>query len=787
MSLSPRCQALRQQMVTDPAICTQRLRYMTESYMETEGQSPEIRRAKALRHILTHMDIRIDDGELFAGNFTSKSRGGAINPELSGQWLLDELDTLSTRPFDKYQPLSQEEIDDLRRYLPYWVGKSGFEHWKEKVPPEIQRLDHIMVPTGGYTENGHHWSHAAAHYEKLLAVGSRAIIREAQEHIDRLDYAADPDAENKRQFWLAAQIAHEGVIEFAHRYAALAAEMAEKETSESRRAELRRIADTCRKVPEFPAETFFEAIQSIWLMYVPIMIEGWGAGPTFGRADQYLYPYYRQDIDAGRITDEEVHDLLCLLFIKMNGGINLQSYVVADGKGGHPTMQSLCVGGITPDGRDAVNKLSYMLLDAEGDVGLGAEDMMVRINRLNPRSYVKHAMETAKKLNGKLKFVADDSSIQSMLYLGVPLERARDYISTGCHNPTVPHYSRNTGAGACNSGLCLELALNDGRGRVVKEQLGPRTGDPRRFQTFEELFDAYETQQKAGLRVQIINKHADFEAFAEYPCVLLSSLYEPCMERGLDSYKGGTAPHITFAVGMIGIPNVADALCALKKLVFEEKKYTMAQVIDALDANFEGYEALLHDIRKAPKFGNDLDEVDLIAKRILSDMSDYVAQFHTHYGAKFATACFAMTTNVMFGRLVGALPDGRLAGQPLSEGGISPYQGRNTSGATATMRSVAKLDQVKLALGSILNMRISEEAVKDDQKMELMTTMLRTFCETGGNLVQFNFASNKVLREAQQHPEKYRDLLVRVATYSAFFVELGKDTQDDIIHRSELD
>ena len=238
---------------------------------------------------------------------------------------------------------------------------------------------------------------------------------------------------------------------------------------------------------------------------------------------------------------------------------------------------------------------------------------------------------------------------------------------------------------------------------------------------------------------------------------------------------------------MIGIPNVADALCAVKKLVFDEKKYTMSDVVDALDANFEGYEALLYDIRRAPKFGNDLDEADLIAKRILSDMGDYVAQFRTHYGAKFATACFAMTTNVMFGRLVGALPDGRLAGQPLSEGGISPYQGRNTSGATATMRSVAKLDQVKLALGSILNMRISEEAVKDDQKMELMTTMLRTFCETGGNLVQFNFASNKVLRDAQQHPEKYRDLLVRVATYSAFFVELGKDTQDDIIHRSELD
>ena len=471
----------------------------------------------------------------------------------------------------------------------------------------------------------------------------------------------------------------------------------------------------------------------------------------------------------------------------MNGGINLQSYVVADGKGGHPTMQSLCVGGITPDGRDAVNELSYLFLSAEGDVGLGAEDMMVRINRLNPNSYVKHALETAKKLGGKLKFVSDDTSIQSMLYLGVPLEKARDYISTGCHNPTVPHYSRNTGGGAMNAGLALELALNNGVGRIRKERLGPETGDPRDFAGFEQLLEAFEIQLKAGLRLQMVNKHADFASFGEYPCVLLSSMYDPCMERGVDDYNGGTAPHITFALGMIGIPNVADALAAVKKVVFEEKKYTMAELVDALDRNFEGYEGLLHQLEKAPKFGNDDDYVDLIAKRILSDAGDYVAQFHTHYGAKFATACFAMTTNVMFGRLVGALPDGRKAGLPLSEGGISPYQGRNISGAPATMRSVAKLDQVKLALGSILNMRIDPDAVKNDEKMDRMVSLLRTFCETGGNLVQFNFASNAMLRAAQKDPDQYRDLLVRVATYSAFFVELGPETQEDIINRNELE
>ena len=786
MALTARAQKLRDRMVTTPAICVERLRYMTESYRQTEGETDRMRRAKALAYILEHMTVRIDEDELFVGNFTSKIRGGAIAPELKGQWLLDELDTLSTRPFDRYEPLSREELDILHEYLPYWRGKAAFEHWQAKVPPEYQRLDHIMVATGGYAENGHHWAHTAADYEKLLRVGSLGLIAEAEEKIAALDYT-DPTAQDRRQFYLAVQVVHRGLIRFALRYAERAERLAAEVSDPVRKAELERISVTCRKVPARPADDLFEAVQSCWLLYGALMIEGWGAGPTLGRADQYLYPFYQKDKAAGRTTDAQVHELFSLIFIKMNGGINLQSYVVADGKGGHPTMQSLCVGGITPDGRDAVNELSYLFLSAEGDVGLGAEDMMVRINRLNPNSYVKHALETAKKLGGKLKFVSDDTSIQSMLYLGVPLEKARDYISTGCHNPTVPHYSRNTGGGAMNAGLALELALNNGVGRIRKERLGPETGDPRDFAGFEQLLEAFEIQLKAGLRLQMVNKHADFASFGEYPCVLLSSMYDPCMERGVDDYNGGTAPHITFALGMIGIPNVADALAAVKKVVFEEKKYTMAELVDALDRNFEGYEGLLHQLEKAPKFGNDDDYVDLIAKRILSDAGDYVAQFHTHYGAKFATACFAMTTNVMFGRLVGALPDGRKAGLPLSEGGISPYQGRNISGAPATMRSVAKLDQVKLALGSILNMRIDPDAVKNDEKMDRMVSLLRTFCETGGNLVQFNFASNAMLRAAQKDPDQYRDLLVRVATYSAFFVELGPETQEDIINRNELE
>ena len=397
MALTARAQKLRDRMVTTPAICVERLRYMTESYRQTEGETDRMRRAKALAYILEHMTVRIDEDELFVGNFTSKIRGGAIAPELKGQWLLDELDTLSTRPFDRYEPLSREELDILHEYLPYWRGKAAFEHWQAKVPPEYQRLDHIMVATGGYAENGHHWAHTAADYEKLLRVGSLGLIAEAEEKIAALDYT-DPTAQDRRQFYLAVQVVHRGLIRFAQRYAELAERLAAEESDPVRKAELERISVTCRKVPARPADDLFEAVQSCWLLYVALMIEGWGAGPTLGRADQYLYPFYQKDKAAGRTTDAQVHELFSLIFIKMNGGINLQSYVVADGKGGHPTMQSLCVGGITPDGRDAVNELSYLFLSAEGDVGLGAEDMMVRINRLNPNSYVKHALETALSL-----------------------------------------------------------------------------------------------------------------------------------------------------------------------------------------------------------------------------------------------------------------------------------------------------------------------------------------------------------------------------------------------------
>ncbi len=477
-----------------------------------------------------------------------------------------------------------------------------------------------------------------------------------------------------------------------------------------------------------------------------------------------------------------------MLLIKLNGAINLQEGFLSVAFSGYPVMQGLTVGGVTKDGRDAVNELTYLFLDAEEEVGLTSEDLVIRINRRNPDRYVQQACRVAKNLHGKLKFVGDEITIQSMLQLGIPIELARDYISTGCHNPTIPAVAHNVSGVIFNYALMVELALNNGVMRLTGERIGPETGDPRTFTSFQQVLDAFETQFEALVQVAFLYKNADMMLFGrETPCPLLSSCFNNCRERGVDLYEVGTYPYAAHTTPLSGLANVGDSLAAVKKVVFDDKKITMAELIDALDHNFAGYEHVKALLDGVPKFGNDEDYVDLILKEVLSRSCDYIARHATYKGRKSTAASVSMTSNIPYGATIGATPDGRHAGEPLAEGGISPHQGRNRSGVTATMNSVAKLDQVKLTNGSILNMRISPDLVKDDAGLRRFSAMVRTFFENGGNLVQFNFTSNQILREAQRHPEQYRDLLVRVATYSSYFVELSPSLQDNIIQRTELE
>ncbi|NTV91016.1 MAG: glycyl radical protein, partial [Clostridiales bacterium] len=444
------------------------------------------------------------------------------------------------------------------------------------------------------------------------------------------------------------------------------------------------------------------------------------------------------------------------------------------------------LGGLTSEGRDAVNDLSYLFLDAEKEVALNSEDIIARIHKKTPDAFVIRGCEVANALSGKVKFHSDETIIQQLMQDGKPIDLARCYGITGCNTPTVPGHSMDAPGGMINLPLILELALNNGVSRITGLKLGIETGDARNFKTYEEVWGAFEKQVKALIPTTLLFRNVDKELFAHYlPIVFQSTLFHNTIPSGLDATDGGTK-YATYAVSLTGAPNVGDSLAAIKKVVFEDKKITMAQLIDALEKNFEGYDNILQMLSAAPKFGNDIDYVDTLVNQVLTMCSNEIGKEKSFKGAVSNCCAGAVTANVPLGFIVGALPDGRKAGKPLSEGGISPYQGRNVCGPTATLMSIAKLDHIKITNGSVLNMRFNPDALREPAKLKKFASLIRTYTESGGFLVQFNIVSADTLRKAQQEPEKYKDLLVRVATYSAYFVELGKELQDDIINRFEF-
>lgn len=781
-----RISRLRQQMLGRPEICIERGYYMTESYKQTEADLPVIQRAKAIAHVVRNISIGIDPDELIVGRSTSKHRGGMLMPEVQWKWYLDELDLFATRSYDKLAPVSDEDKTKMKEFLPWWKGKSMYDKWLAAMPEEALKYnDAGIYITNTGAVSGVHLAHTAVDYETLLHKGLKGVKKEVNDELDNLDIT-DLKNYDKYHYLNAINIVLDATIDFAERYAKLAKQLAAKEKDLKRKAELERIARNCEWVPFNPARDMWEAIQSIWLAYIVLRIEAFGPGIALGRPDQYLYSFYKKDIESGKLTKEQALELISMLLIKVNDAVVLMSSVFAEQLAGFPTITNVTVGGVTDEGKDAVNELSYLILDAEQQVGLTVEEIVVRINKLNPDAFLMKATEVNKALTGKFKFLSDDTAIKQMMVQGKT--HPRDYVVVGCYTPTVVKYAFNTSACMVNLAAMLELALNNGKSRLTGKQLGPKTGDPGKFKAYEDVWEAFTKQINAAVPQGVLARYIDRKILAEWGQVpFQSSLHYGCIQKGLDAMAGGMAPYSAENHGLIGVPNVGDSLAAIKKVVFEDKKITMAQLIDALDKNFKGEARILHLLNKAPKFGNDIDYVDNLVNDALSYTSDVITSYTGFAGTKQVVASSAGTGHLGFGMAVGALPDGRKAGEPLAEGGISPHQGRNVSGATASLRSVAKIDHLKLTGGSVLNMKLNPSEVKDETKMRKFISLLRTYCETGGYLVQFNIVSGDMLKDAQKHPENYKDLLVRVATYSAYFVELSPTLQNDIIARTEFE
>ncbi len=786
MEVSSRVKNLREKVINaTPEVCLERAWLMTESSKETEGQPEVIRRAKALEKILSEMSIGIDDGELIVGKATSKVRGGPLLPEIQWGWYLEEMDTISTRDWDRFAPLTKDYKEKMKQFLPYWKGKSLYDKWQSMCPGNSLKLVNVAVASSAFCSINANLAHFGID-GSVLTKGLTAIKKEVEEELKKLDPASEKDFE-KQLFLKAVSITLESVPHFAKRYSELANSLAFKEKNIGRKVELERIVEICRRVPANPATGFYEALQSLWFLYIALMIEAWGYGIGFGRPDQYLYPFYKNDIEKGILTKEEARELIELLYIKLNAVLTPQGSEAVKTFAGFAIWANITLGGITKDGKDAVNELTYLFLDAEENVRLMSEDLIIRIHKSNPDAYVMRAVEVLRTLRGKFKFVSDEMTTKQLIRDGKPVEYARDYIMAGCVTPTIPGFSHDIPGGLLNLPLMLELALNNGVWRLTGEQIGPKTGDPRKFKSYSELWNAYKQQVEALIPIAVSLRNVDRKLYAEYcPTPFQSAFYPRCIKRGTDVTNGGTVPYASQALMAVGAPNVGDALAAIKKGVFEDKRFSMDRLIAALDKNFASEGEVLHILESCPKYGNDDDYVDSIMCEIVDHFSAEINKYESLPGIVGNAAALALTSNIPLGQIVGALPDGRRAGVPFADGGISPCQGRNISGPTSTLRSVAKINHEKLSGGCVLNMRFNPDALQNESKRKKFSSLIRTFFETGGSFVQFNIVDTETLKDAQRNPIEYRDLLVRVSTYSAYFVELSKELQDDIIARLEV-
>jgi formate C-acetyltransferase len=785
-SYRDRIKRLRNHLVVKPSVSVERGKIWTDSYKETEGREPYFRQALALKQTLEKLTILIDDDELLVGRITEFWRGSMLLPEINIQFLETEMDDIATRPRCTFEPIPKDKQDVIWEMLEYWKQRNLHQMWQNKVPAEMLKYEYNGLLGGAtFCDNGHYLTHVSADYERLVRIGLLGIRKEIEDEIAGLDLLVPEDFE-KLQFLEAALISNKAAADFALRYARLAAEQAMLATDPRRKAELEEIARICAKVPVNPADTYYEAVQSIVFAWTVVNIEGQGNGLCFGRLDQLLYPFYQREKAAGTLTDEFAQILMSMLYIKANGVVNVYNRFTSNIFTGWPQTMNVNVGGIDKNGRDVVNELSYMFLDADLDVALTQNDIVVRVEKKTPSAFVIRAIEVAKALRGKVKFMSDETIIQQLLHDGYALDDARNYVITGCSTVNVPGRSLDTPGTLLNMPLLLEMTLNDGKRRHDGEQLGPKAGDPREFKSFEEIWEAFRRQCEYLFRIAVPLRSADRHMYGKYrPVLFHSCLFNGPLQKGVDMWAGGSF-YARGSFSPSGTPNVADSFAAIKKVVFEDKAITMDELIDALDANFEGHDRTLKLLSDAPKYGNDINYVDDIMNEILMMCVDIITPIPYAGNAKSTVSPAALSANVSLGLDVSALPDGRLAFQPLAEGGVSPYQGRNVSGPIATYRSAARIDNVRLTNGSIFNMRFSPKDLDDRAKLKKFEQMLRTFLEEGGFFVQYNIVDTETLRAAQKNPEEYKDLLVRVATYSAYFVELGEDLQEDIISRLAL-
>ena len=784
--LTPRIEAIRQNYVNaKPQISTQRARIWTESHKATEGKPVAIRRAQAFYDCCDRLEVHIFDGELVVGAIGEFRKCGILTPEFSWLWVDREMDSFATRPQDPYLMTDEQRAFVRKEIFPYWKGKSLEEAFLARLPEDTRK---IGVDTG-ILDNDSKWRQAVGeitpdYQDVLFKKGFGGIIREAQDHISKLD-PTDPKDLEKKDFYESVLLTSKGIIRYANRYAEAADKMAATEKDPVRAAELRQIAANCRRVPENPPESFYEAIQFLWFVQVGGILSENPLSLNPGRFDQYMDPYYEADLQKNAITPDFAQELIDALWLKYSEWVWTISANTADYFAGYNQFQNLTVGGKTREGRDGTNPVTFMALKATEEVKSHQPGLSVRVHADCPKEFLDGVTHLVSKGTGFPAIHSDSVGYQMLINAGYEPDDARDWNNCGC---VVPHYRKTgewTAAVNMNFGSALEYALNEGRSLMTGEKMGLDEKPAGTFASYEEVEDAFYRQFDNLCRHAIILTVEAQRLHVEMvPRPFLSSCIEHCMESGTDLSKGGAKYNIGPVITGIGLAVVANSLAAVKKLVFEDKVCDMATLAKALQADWAGYEDLREQAKAAPKYGNDDDYVDSIAQKLANHFYHEIHQYKDIFGSPFLTAFMGISNYIPMGRVLGATPDGRKGGEPSSEG-VSPFVGTDTSTPLAAMRSTAKLNQEVHSGGTLLNLRLNPELVATKRGQANLGAMVQTLFSLGAFHVQFNCISSETLRDAQAHPENYRDLLVRVAGYSTQFVNLSKSMQDAIIARTE--
>jgi len=782
--LSQRVEQLKQSLLeTVPRLSCERIRCLLESYRETDGEPPVIRRARVLEKLLTEMTLFVDENPI-VGTTTQYRCGMQPFPENACRWMVEEVEASTS--LGTYA-VSPEDRTWLEKAAAYWQDRCRAARttvmFRRNHPDEVDYSDlekalfiNTVVGARGRIN---------IDYGKVLKLGLNGVIKEARRHLESLPVTSI-DAMTKRQFLEGVIISCNAVITFARRYAVLAEKMAAQETNPERRRELKRIQTTCLRVPAEPPRSFHEAIQCFWFVHLASEMEETGDGRSPGRFGQYMFPFYMRDREAGRLTEEDALELLELLFIKFTEiTVFKQKMSFAAGMGN--MFQNISIGGLTEEGDDATNDLEYLLIEAQQRVQLIQPTLSLLYHDRLSDDFLLKAAALVRTGIGMPAFFNNDGMMQGLMAHGMSVEDARDCCIVGCVERATSHRLCSfQAAGGLSMPKLLELALNDGVDPATGKQFGPSTGEATAFKSYEDVEAATRTQMEYFLKLKMEWELTGSAVGAlEMPQPFTSALVDDCIKEGKDMLSGG-ARYEMDGCTPVGVVDLADSLAAIKKLVFEDKSINIRQLLDALKANFEGHTEIHRALIVAPKFGNDDNYVDQIAKRWFSLFEMEHGKYTNCLGNPMRPFSSSVTFHTYLGRSCGALPSGRQAGVAFADASVSAFPSMDRDGPTALIHSATKvLDTIKYASGQ-LNMKFHPSTLEGVAGLSKLIALVKTYVDLGGHHIQFNVVSTETLKDAQVHPENYRNLIVRVAGFSAYFIHLDPGVQDEIIRRTEV-